>query len=159
MGSSVGLQPRHNMTALMTPYIDFLVDFLQKDQTREILDATARFWYTEENYVSVNFIPSLVAVLLGLIIIVPLLSSIPSLFKSDSTGYGYGDTTGGYGAPEESYGSPEYRSYQEYGDVQEAVRSGQAEQQQAAQNRMDYARSIASQPLASQLSSSASLLQ
>jgi len=145
------------MAAIVTPYLDLLVDFLDAPDTKELFELGARFIYTEENEFTFNLIPSIVAVLLGIIIIGPLLSSLPALFKSSSSGsgYGYGAETS-YGPPESSYGGPEYRSYQEYEEVQDVVRSSPGQQ---AENRMDYARSLnMAAPLAEQLANSATKL-
>lgn len=92
--------------------LDSVIDILKNDKVRELLDETAR-WYYSDDFTTVNLIPAflitgLLLFLLGPIIaLVPrLLDTIAALFDKPLESSGYGAPASSYGAPEPSYGAP-----------------------------------------------------
>merc|ERR1711997_493116 len=118
----------HSVT-MSTSWIDAGMELLEKVNWDEVKE-TAKFYYSDST-TTLNLYPALGITFLILILLVPLLGSLPSIdLFGVSSGYnGYGQTgpSSGYGAPEASYAAPsssygparnswsqggEYRSFQ-----------------------------------------------
>merc|ERR1719360_146479 len=83
--------------------LDTALYFLEKPEVHKLVE-TAKFYYTDDQ-TSINMYPLLIVAGLTLLLIIPLLGSIPSidLFPTFTSPYGQTDS---YGAPEPSYGAP-----------------------------------------------------
>merc|ERR1712223_2239745 len=110
----------HSVT-MSTSWIDAGMELLEKVNWDEVKE-TAKFYYSDST-TTLNLYPALAITFLVIVLLVPLLGSIPSIDLFPSSGYSsYGQTdSSGYGAPEPSYGAPsrsswsqggEYRSFQ-----------------------------------------------
>lgn len=103
-----------NPLSLLEPFINLIDNEGVKETVRE----TARIYYSGTD-VTINFIPSIIIGLLGLLLLLPLLGIKILGFGlgGDEAGDGgYGDPTGGYGEPSTGYG----RAYsQRSGDAYE----------------------------------------
>jgi len=106
--------------------LDSFIGILENDKVRDLIDETAR-WYYSSGDTTVNLIPAflitgLLLFLLGPVIaLIPrLLDTIAALFDQPASS-GYGAPEPSYGAPEPSYGAPapsygsQFRSFQEEG--------------------------------------------
>jgi len=85
--------------------LDTAMFLLDKPEVKELME-TAKFYYTDSN-TNINLYPALAITGIMLLLIIPLLGSIPSidLLPSFSAPSPYGQTDS-YGAPEPSYGAP-----------------------------------------------------
>merc|ERR1712001_658891 len=104
------------------PIMDIDLDFLkpvyelvQNEEVQKKLDETARLYWSpdvDSNTVTVNLIPSVIALIIAALIALPLLGvPIFSLLGDSLKGVGvgggsYGAPSSGYGAPSTDYGAP-----------------------------------------------------
>merc|ERR1712024_200670 len=97
------------------PIMDINLDFLkpvyelvQNEEVQKKLEETARLYWSpdvDSNAVTVNLIPSVIALIIAALIALPLLGvPIFSLLGDSLKGVGVGG--GGYGAPSSDYGAP-----------------------------------------------------
>jgi len=90
-----------------------LMELVQNDFVQEKAEEAAKVFF-QNNSVTINLIPALVAGGLLLLLAIPLLAL---LFQPAAEESGYGAPAAEYGAPSSGYGHPEYRSdegYQEF---------------------------------------------
>jgi len=95
---------------MSTSWIDAGMELLEKVNWDEVKE-TAKFYYSDST-TTLNLYPALGITFIILILLVPLLGSLPSidLFGLSSgggySGYGQSAPSSGYGAPEASYAAP-----------------------------------------------------
>merc|ERR1711910_313917 len=99
------------------PIMDINLDFLkplyelvQNEEVQRKMEETARLYWSpdvDDNTVTVNLIPSVIALIIAALIALPLLGvPIFSLLGDSLKGVGVGG--GGYGAPSSGYGAPSH---------------------------------------------------
>merc|ERR1711936_807331 len=91
---------------MVNSWIDVGMNLL-KDVDWDEVKETAKFYYSDST-TTLDLYPALAITFLVIVLLVPLLGSIPSIDLFPSSGYSsYGQTdSSGYGAPEPSYGAP-----------------------------------------------------
>jgi len=93
---------------MSTSWIDAGMELLEKVNWDEVKE-TAKFYYSDST-TTLNLYPALGITFLILILLVPLLGSLPSIdlfgLSSGYSGYGQSAPSSGYGAPEPSYAAP-----------------------------------------------------
>merc|ERR1712117_291718 len=93
--------------------LDFLkplYELVQNEEVQRKMEETARLYWSpdvDDNTVTVNLIPSVIALIIAALIALPLLGvPIFSLLGDSLKGVGVGG--GGYGAPSSGYGAPSH---------------------------------------------------
>merc|ERR1712223_762015 len=96
---------------IMDINVDFLkplYELVQNEEVQRKMEETARLYWSpdvDDNTVTVNLIPSVIALIIAALIALPLLGvPIFSLLGDSLKGVGVGG--GGYGAPSSGYGAP-----------------------------------------------------
>merc|ERR1712190_695310 len=105
-------QPQGNPPlCIMDINLDFLkplYELVQNEEVQRKMEETARLYWSpdvDSNTVTVNLIPSVIALIIAALIALPLLGvPIFSLLGDSLKGVGVGG--GGYGAPSSDYGAP-----------------------------------------------------
>merc|ERR1712203_249562 len=105
-------QPQGNPPLrIMDINLDFLkplYELVQNEEVQRTMEETARLYWSpdvDDNTVTVNLIPSVIALIIAALIALPLLGvPIFSLLGDSLKGVGVGG--GGYGAPSSGYGAP-----------------------------------------------------
>jgi len=88
-------------------WLDTGMELLKKVDWEDVKE-TAKFYYSDST-TTLNLYPALAITFIVVLLLVPLLGSIPTLDLFPSSGYssyGQTDASSGYGAPEPSYGAP-----------------------------------------------------
>merc|ERR1712004_847160 len=107
-------QPQGNPPLrIMDINLDFLkplYELVQNEEVQRKMEETARLYWSpdvDSNTVTVNLIPSVIALIIAALIALPLLGvPIFSLLGDSLKGVGVGG--GGYGAPSSGYGAPSH---------------------------------------------------
>merc|ERR1712223_58534 len=107
-------QPQGNPPLrIMDINLDFLkplYELVQNEEVQRKMEETARLYWSpdvDDNTVTVNLIPSVIALIIAALIALPLLGvPIFSLLGDSLKGVGVGG--GGYGAPSSGYGAPSH---------------------------------------------------
>ena len=142
---------------------------MKQPETKSMLEMGARFIYTEPGEFTFNLIPSILAVILGIIVLIPLLGILPALVNKSisgyktlygvpDTGYGspdsrYGSSDSGYGSSDTSYGTRSVRSFPEFEDVQEVVRNSPRMGETSQEIGVDMKKALVSQSLTERMGS------
>ena len=142
---------------------------MKQPETKELLEMGARFIYTEPGEFTFNLIPSILAVILGIIVLIPLLGILPTLVNKlisgyktlygvPDTGYGspdsrYGSSHSGYGSEETSYGTRSVPSFPEFEDLHEVVRNSPGMGDTSQQIGVDMRKALVSQSLVERMGS------
>merc|ERR1712088_1062925 len=107
-------QPQGNPPlCIMDTNLDFLMplyELVQNEEVQRKMEETARLYWSpdvDDNTVTVNLIPSVIALIIAALIALPLLGvPIFSLLGDSLKGVGVGG--GSYGAPSSGYGAPSH---------------------------------------------------
>merc|ERR1712004_576280 len=114
-------QPQGNPPLrIMDINLDFLkplYELVQNEEVQRKMEETARLYWSpdvDDNTVTVNLIPSVIALIIAALIALPLLGVPIFSLLGDSLkgvgvgGGGYGAPSSGYGAPSSGYGAPSH---------------------------------------------------
>merc|ERR1712038_994469 len=115
-------QPQGNppLRGIMDINLDFLkplYELVQNEEVQRKMEETARLYWSpdvDDNTVTVNLIPSVIALIIAALIALPLLGVPIFSLLGDSLkgvgvgGGGYGAPSSGYGAPSSGYGAPSH---------------------------------------------------
>merc|ERR1712117_72725 len=111
-------QPQGNPPLrIMDINLDFLkplYELVQNEEVQRKMEETARLYWSpdvDDNTVTVNLIPSVIALIIAALIALPLLgvpifSLLGDSLKGVGVGGGDGAPSSGYGAPSTDYGAP-----------------------------------------------------